>query len=77
MKDLRKMIDALNKRISWEQEELGKELARVAEKANEDRETSYYLADVERAVNEAKETQARIRELEIKRDLLRYALEEV
>lgn len=76
MKDLRKMIEALNKQISWEQEELGKELARVAEKANEDRETSYYLADVERAVNEAKETQARIRELETKRDLLRYALEE-
>lgn len=77
MKDLRKMIEALNKQISWEQEELGKELARVAEKANEDRETSYYLADVERAVNRAKETQARIRELEIKRDLLRYVLEEV
>jgi hypothetical protein len=76
MKDLRKMIEALNKQISWEQEELGKELARVAEKANEDRETSYYLADVERVVNEAKETQARIRELETKRDLLRYALEE-
>lgn len=77
MKDLRKMIEALNKRISWEQEELGKELARVAEKANEDRETSYYLVDVERAVNEAKETQARIRELEIQRDTLRYALEEI
>lgn len=77
MKDLRKMIEALNKRISWEQEELSKELARVAEKAQEDRETSYYLVDVERALNEAKETQARIRELEIKRDLLRYALEEV
>lgn len=76
MKDLRKMIEALNKQISWEQEELGKELARVAEKANEGRETSYYLADVERAVNVAKETQARIRELEAKRDLLRYALEE-
>lgn len=76
MKDLRKMIEALNKQISWEQEELGKELARVAEKANEDRETSYYLADVERVVNEAKETQTRIRELETKRDLLRYALEE-
>mgnify|MGYP000074327650 FL=1 len=76
MKDLREMIEALNKQISWEQEELGKELARVAEKANEDRETSYYLADVERVVNEAKDTQARIHELEIKRDLLRYALEE-
>lgn len=24
MKDLRKMIEALNKQISWEQEELGK-----------------------------------------------------
>lgn len=45
MKDLRKMIENLSKRISWEQEELGKELARVAEKANEDRETSYYLVD--------------------------------
>ena len=77
MKDLRKMIDALNKRISWEQEELSKELARVAEKAQEDRSTSYYLVDVERALNEAKETQARIRELEIQRDTLRYALEEV
>ena len=77
MKDLRKMIENLNKRISWEQEELSKELARVAEKAQEDRETSYYLVDVERAVNEAKETQARIRELEIQRDTLRYALEEV
>ena len=77
MKDLRKMIEALNKRISWEQEELSKELARVAEKAQEDRTTSYYLADVERAVNEAKETQARIRELKIQRDTLRYALEEV
>ena len=76
MKDLRKMIENLNKRISWEQEELGKELARVAEKANEDHETSYYLVDVERALNEAKETQARIRELEIQRDTLRYALEE-
>lgn len=77
MKDLRKMIENLNKRISWEQEELSKELARVAEKAQEDRETSYYLADVERAVNEAKDTQARIRELEIRRDTLSYALEEV
>lgn len=77
MKDLRKMIENLNKRISWEQEELSKELARVAEKAQEDRSTSYYLVDVERAVNEAKETQARIRELEIQRDTLRYALEEV
>lgn len=76
MKDLRKMIENLNKQISWEQEELSKELARVAEKAQEDHETSYYLADVERAVNEAKETQARIRELEIQRDTLRYALEE-
>lgn len=76
MKDLRKMIENLNKWISWKQEELGKELARVAEKANEDRETSYYLVDVERALNEAKETQARIRELEIQRDTLRYALEE-
>ena len=77
MKDLRKMIEALNKRISWEQEELSKELARVAEKAQEDRSTSYYLVDVERVLNEAKETQARIRELEIQRDTLRYALEEV
>ena len=77
MKDLRKMIEALNKRMSWEQEELSKELARVAEKAQEDRLTSYYLVDVERALNEAKETQARIRELEIQRDTLRYALEEV
>lgn len=77
MKDLRKMIEALNKRISWEQEELSKELARVAENAQEDRSTSYYLVDVERAVNEAKETQARIREFEIQRDTLRYALEEV
>lgn len=77
MKDLRKMIEALNKRISLEQEELSKELARVAENAQEDRSTSYYLVDVERAVNEAKETQARIRELEIQRDTLRYALEEV
>lgn len=77
MKDLRKMIEALNKRISWEQEELSKELARVAEKAQEDRSTSYYLVDVERALNEAKETRARIRELEIQRDTLRYALEEV
>lgn len=77
MKDLRKMIEALNKRISWEQEELSKELARVAKNAQEDRSTSYYLVDVERAVNEAKETQARIRELEIQRDTLRYALEEV
>lgn len=77
MKDLRKMIENLNKQISWRQEELSKELARVAEKAQEDRATSYYLADVERAVNEAKETQARIRELELQRDILRYALEEI
>ena len=77
MKDLRKMIENLNKQISWRQEELRKELARVAEKAQEDRATSYYLADVERAVNEAKETQARIRELELQRDILRYALEEI
>lgn len=77
MKDLRKMIEALNKRISWEQEKLGKEIARVAEKANEDRETSYYLVDVERALNEAKETLTIIRELEAQRDTLRYALEEV
>lgn len=77
MKDLRKMIENLNKQISWRQEELSKELARVAEKAQEDRATSYYLADVERVVNEAKETQARIRELELQRDILRYALEEI
>lgn len=77
MKDLRKMIENLNKQISWRQEELSKELARVAEKAQEDRATSYYLEDVERAVNEAKETQARIRELELQRDTLRYALEEI
>lgn len=77
MKDLRKMIENLNKQISWRQEELSKELARVAEKAQEDRATSYYLADVERAVNEAKETQARIRELELQRDILRYTLEEI
>ena len=77
MKDLRKMIENLNERISWEQEQLSTELASVAKNAQEDCRTSYYLADVECAVNEAKETQARIRELEIKRDLLRYALEEV
>lgn len=77
MKDLRKMIVNLNLRISWEQAQLSTELAIVAKNAQEDCRTSYYLADVERAVNRAKETQARIRELEIKRDLLRYVLEEV
>ncbi len=75
MKDVQKMIEMLTQQISWKQEELRDELEYVADVAQENRGTSYYLADLERAMNVAKKTQESIRELEIKLNTLKYILE--
>lgn len=76
MRDVRKMIANLDRKIEWQKEDLDKELARVAEKAQGDRSTSYFLSDVERAVREANDTLARIKELELQKHILQVALDE-
>ena len=76
MRDVRKMIANLDKKIAWVKEDLDRELARVAEKAQEDRTTSFYLSDVERAVDAANTTLARIKELELQKHVLLVALDE-
>ena len=76
MRDVRKMIANLDRQIEWQKEDLDRELARVAEKAQGDRNTSYYLSDVERAVREANDTLARIKELELQKHVLQVTLDE-
>lgn len=76
MRDVRKMIANLDRKIERQKEDLDKELAMVAEKAQGDRSTSYYLSDVERAVREANDTLARIKELELQKHVLQVALDE-
>ena len=76
MRDLRRMIENLERSIAWRKESLDRDLARVAEKAAADRTDIHYLSDVEEAVRDANETKKLLRELELQVSALRCALDE-
>lgn len=76
MRDVREMIANISETIEWKQEELDKELELIAEKAQQNRNTYYYVTEVEQALEEAKRTQAQIRELKVQKQVLELVLEE-